>query len=79
MHILLCAQAAQRGQKQAVPTEADANDPLKEQYGDAELVQSQSITKRRWSRVESLNKDLKDAQVGEIETQPTALVQQQGF
>ena len=60
-------QAAQRGQKQAVSTEADANDPLKDQYGDSEPVQSQSITKRTWTRVESLSKDSKDAQVGESE------------
>lgn len=66
------AQAAQRGQKQAVSTEADASDPLKDQYGDSELVQSQNITKRKWSRVESLNKDSKDAQVGKIDMQLTA-------
>lgn len=57
------ANAAQRGQKQAVPTEADANDPLKDQYGDSELVQSQNKTKRTWTRVESLAKDSEDAQV----------------
>ena len=51
---------------------SDASDPLKDQYGDSELVQSQNITKRKWSRVESLNKDSKDAQVGKIEMQLTA-------
>ena len=71
------AQAAQRGQKQAVSTEADANDPLKDQYGDSELVQSQDSTKRKWSRVESLNKDSKDTQVGKIEMQLTASLLQQ--
>lgn len=59
------SQAAQRGQKQAVPTEADANDPLKDQYGDSELVQSQNKTRRTWTRVDTLAKDSKDAQVGE--------------
>ena len=61
-------QAAQRGQKQSVSTEADANDPLKDQYGDSELIQSQQVTKRQWTRVEGLNSSLKDAQVGESET-----------
>lgn len=56
-------QAAARGQKQAAPTQPDENDPLKEQYGDAQLVQSQTTTARTWTRVEALNKELKNAQV----------------
>ena len=56
-------QAAARGQKQAAPTQPDENDALKEQYGDAQLVQSQTTTERKWTRVETLNKDLEDQQV----------------
>lgn len=56
-------QAAARGQKQAAPTQPDENDPLKEQYGDAQLVQSQTRTARAWTRVEALNKELENAQV----------------
>ena len=57
------SQAAARGQKQAAPTQPDENDPLKEQYGDAQLVQSQTTTERKWTRVEALNKDLENQQV----------------
>ncbi|KAL3148286.1 hypothetical protein ABBQ38_013752 [Trebouxia sp. C0009 RCD-2024] len=57
------ANAAARGQKQAAPTQPDENDPLKDQYGDAQLVQSQATTERKWTRVEALNKDLENQQV----------------
>ena len=59
----LSFQAAARGQKQAAPTQPDENDPLKEQYGDTQLVQSQTTTGRKWTRVEALNKDLENEQV----------------
>ena len=45
-------------------TQPDPEDPLKEMYGDAELVQSQSISGRTWTRVEDLTPDLKGQQVG---------------
>lgn len=55
-------QAAQRG-KPAVSTEADVNDPLKGQYGDAELVQSKAISGKVWTRVDHLTPALADKKV----------------
>jgi hypothetical protein len=57
-------QAAQRGQKQAVSTQADPEDPLKDHYGDTELVQSQAITDRKWTEVLQLTPELKGHKVG---------------
>ena len=56
-------QAASRGQKQAAPTQPDENDPLRDKYGDTQLIQSQSISKRTWTRVEALDKSLENQQV----------------
>jgi hypothetical protein len=41
MRLCMLLQAAQRGQKAAVMTAADPEDPLRDQYGDLPLVQSQ--------------------------------------
>ncbi|GAB4822582.1 hypothetical protein N2152v2_009628 [Parachlorella kessleri] len=57
------ARAAQRGQKQAVSTQADPDDPLKDHYGDVELVQSQLVTDRKWTEVLQLTPELKGQQV----------------
>lgn len=57
------ANAAARGQKQAAPTQPDENDPLKDKYGDAERIQSQQITKRKWTRVEALDKSAENQTV----------------
>lgn len=57
------ANAASRGQKQAAPTQPDENDPLRDKYGDTQLIQSQSISKRTWTRVEALDKSLENQQV----------------
>ncbi|DBA72743.1 TPA: hypothetical protein ACH3X2_010137 [Trebouxia sp. C0005] len=57
------ANAAARGQKQAAPTQPDENDPLKDKYGDAERIQSQHITKRKWTRVEALDKSVENQTV----------------
>jgi len=59
----LVSQAAARGQKQAAPTQPDENDPLKDKYGDTQLIQSQNISKRKWTRVEVLDKSLENQQV----------------
>ncbi len=48
-------------------TEADPEDPLKEQYGDATLVQSQAMSGRVWTLAEELTPALKDQQVNEAE------------
>ncbi len=56
-------QAAQRGQKQAVSTQADPDDPLKDHYGDTELVQSQLVTNRKWTDVLQLTPELKGQKV----------------
>lgn len=63
-------QAAARGQKQAAPTQPDENDPLKDKYGDAERIQSQQITKRRWTRVEALDKSLENQTVQQSMQKP---------
>ena len=47
-------QAAQRGQKQSVATQPDADDPLAAHCGDTELVQSAAQTGRVWTDVGQL-------------------------
>lgn len=42
-------------QKQEAPTQPDPNDPLKEQYGDLPLIQSQEITGRVWTAAGDLD------------------------
>lgn len=57
---------AERGQERGVKqvsTEADPNDPLKDQYGDLPMVQSQGISGRTWSRVDEINAGLKGQKV----------------
>ncbi len=48
-------QAAQRGQKAAAPTQPDADDPLKDKYGDMILVQSQGQSSRTWTQLSELS------------------------
>ncbi|KAL6786068.1 TSD2 [Auxenochlorella protothecoides x Auxenochlorella symbiontica] len=57
------AKAASRGQKQASVTEADPNDPLASQYGDVELVQSQTISGNVWTKVEKLDPSIEGTTV----------------
>jgi aspartyl-tRNA synthetase len=52
------AAAAQRGVKQAAPTAADPDDPLKEKYGDPPLVQSRAVSGATWSRLADLTPEL---------------------
>lgn len=52
---------AQWTQKAVPIDQADPDDPLKEKYGDAPLIQSQGLTQRRWTHVT----DLTPALVGE--------------
>mmetsp|Transcript_1840 Transcript_1840/g.2691 ORF Transcript_1840/g.2691 Transcript_1840/m.2691 type:complete len:552 (-) Transcript_1840:301-1956(-) len=47
--------AAKRGVKEAVITQADSTDPLASHYGDLPMVQSQSVTGRVWTSVDSLS------------------------
>ncbi|GFR50951.1 hypothetical protein Agub_g13271 [Astrephomene gubernaculifera] len=55
--------AAQRGVKAAVMTQPDPEDPLRAQYGDYPLVQSQGQSGRSWTQVEALNKELSEQKV----------------
>lgn len=57
-------QAAQRGQKQAPATQADPDDPLRDHYGDSELVQSAVVTDRKWTDVLQLTPALAGQKVG---------------
>jgi aspartyl/asparaginyl-tRNA synthetase len=57
------AAAAQRGVKQAAPTSADPDDPLREKYGDPALVQSAGPPQgsgRVWTSIEDLTPALLD-------------------
>lgn len=63
MHGPPSLQAASRGQKQGSVTEADPSDPLASQYGDVELVQSQTISGSVWTTVERLTPSLEGTPV----------------
>ncbi|GAX82774.1 hypothetical protein CEUSTIGMA_g10200.t1 [Chlamydomonas eustigma] len=52
------AKVALRGVKQAAMTTADPDDPLRDQYGDLELVQSKTSCTKSFVRVEDLNEAL---------------------
>ena len=52
--------AALEAKMAALSAAADAEDPLKDKYGDAEMVQSQTKSGRRWTRVEDLSGTLAD-------------------
>lgn len=56
-------QAAMRGVKQAAMTQADPDDPLKDQYGDLELVQSKTVATKTYVKVEDLSIDMKGQRV----------------
>ncbi|KAG2492339.1 hypothetical protein HYH03_009289 [Edaphochlamys debaryana] len=55
--------AAQRGVKAAIMTQPEADDPLKDAYGDYPMVQSQGQTGRKWTHVEDLSPALVDQKV----------------
>ena len=59
-----CLQASMRGVKQAAMTQADPEDPLREQYGDLELVQSKTVGTKTYTRVEDLSAEMKGQRVG---------------
>ena len=44
-------QAAQRGKAAQSTTQAEEDDPLKDRYGDAQLVQSRQQTVRVWTGI----------------------------
>ena len=52
-----------RGVKQAAMTQADPDDPLKEQYGDLELVQSKTVGTKAFIKVEDLSVAMKGQKV----------------
>lgn len=56
-------QAAQRGVKQAAPTQPDPEDPCAAHYGDYPMVQSTQVTQRKWTRVEQLTPALQGQKV----------------
>ena len=45
-------------------TQADEDDPLKDKYGDAQLVQSQQQTDRIWSSITACSTDKEGDVVG---------------
>ena len=47
-------QAAMRGVKQSAMTQPEEDDPLKERYGDLEMVQSKTTATKVFTRVEDL-------------------------
>jgi len=55
--------AQQRGVKQAAPTQADPDDPLQDHYGDVAMVQSATVTDRKWTKVEDLSPDIEGQKV----------------
>ena len=55
--------AALEAKMAALSAAADVEDPLKDKYGDAEMVQSQTKSGRRWTRVEDLSGTLADEEV----------------
>lgn len=50
-------QVAAAAQAQAA-AESDENDPLKDKYGDLEMVQSVGVTDRKWTRISELSEAL---------------------
>lgn len=57
------AKAAEIARKLASITKADPDDPLRDNYGDAEMVQSKDVSDRHWTDVAALNPDLVGTQV----------------
>lgn len=57
-----------RGVKQAAMTQPEADDPLKEMYGDLEMVQSKTSATKAFTRVEDLEPSLAGQQVGSSNT-----------
>lgn len=57
------SQAAQRGQKQAVMTQPDADDPCKDKYGDAAMVQSREVCTRPYTDIGKLDASWADKEV----------------
>jgi hypothetical protein len=45
-------------------TQPEPDDPLADKYGDAQLVASQAVSGRTWTRVDQLDESFKDKEVG---------------
>ena len=52
-------------------TQADPSDPLKDSYGDSDLIASREATQRVWSHIEACSPGSRGAKVG---TRPTGSV-----
>ena len=59
-------QAAQRGQKQAVMTQAEEDDPVKDKYGDAPMVQSREVASRPYTDIGTLDASCADKEVCDL-------------
>lgn len=57
------ARAAEAARRLAALTQPDPNDPLKDRYGDAMLVQSQDKTERQWTTVSDLSPSLEGKEI----------------
>lgn len=57
------AKLAMRGVKQAAMTQPEADDPLKDNYGDMEMVQSKTSGTKTFTRVEDLEPSMKGQKV----------------
>lgn len=59
----LLIQAAEAARKLALLTKPDPDDPLKDHYGDPEMVQSRTVTDRVWTDVAALTPELAGSEV----------------
>ena len=58
-------QAAEQAARLAALTQSDPNDPLRQQYGDSPLIQSRSVTGRKWTAIDKLTPALEGQKVGQ--------------
>ena len=58
-------QAAEQAARLAALTQSDPNDPLRQQYGDSPLIQSRSVTGRKWTAIDKLTPALEGQEVGQ--------------
>eukprot|EP00891_Asterochloris_glomerata_P001357 jgi/Astpho2/1357/Aster-06218 len=56
-------QAAEQAARLAALTQSDPNDPLRQQYGDSPLIQSRSVTGRKWTAIDKLTPALEGQKV----------------
>ena len=56
-------QAVEQAARLAALTQSDPNDPLRQQYGDSPLIQSRSVTGRKWTAIDKLTPALEGQKV----------------